>query len=536
MKPLDMLAKLFSGSSKCAALAFSKENKVLIARNDIFEKSEEKNGPIKHCGAIINLLHAFANDLDVDSYLLIAMEYLVLNYETQKHCNLDKALKKEIAHSAIIKSGILKNIKENEYLNKIRTLSQKTQTSSLSTAAEEFLKMIIRIRDLFQNDNQNPLKIAFRNKSNLEILKIDKEKVHAEMKILNKIINWELENTDLTYIGLSKSPCFHCSIIIKICNLLNHQIQTKNNNGSGKKFEWSLPLFFKKEFNAHLPGYIYNILAKKSQIEILQLKNLFDEVQSDYLFDMIKDYIISDLETLDCNLNINNRISKIKLVKIFRDMKKSLQKDQENLIKDLEKIIVSFENQEKNVEKEKENESEHQYQLSYSLLSDKEDIFPESYAKHLKWLVKWISDESDMNERKIIANVAINHPDYFKKDKFLELQMMDKTDKETALEKISNKELLEFSMKIEIEPETILKAMLNEKYQETIEITEIKWNKEEKTDKIEIGEIDLEMEVRDKAEFQVFSTEIDEKLPTKKKKIESYQESAKVLQETEEEK
>lgn len=237
---LDHIARLFQGCSKCAAVVLTglqDDEHLMVSRNDIFEGSKTENAAIAHFNSIKKLLVCFADkeSQNEKQLLEISMEYLIKNYETEKHCALNDDKKKAIS-LAIIKKAQMPNetliLKED--LEEFCTKTQRCEAASLFIAGSEFMRSIKLIKNVLEKGETDSIiekiKRSFKSK-NIQFLKFEKNDVHAEARI----ISWLFSNNvkKIGYIGISKLPCLCCSSIIELFNLMEYDLETKKNSGHG---------------------------------------------------------------------------------------------------------------------------------------------------------------------------------------------------------------------------------------------------------------------------------------------------------------
>ena len=138
---LDHIARLYQGTSKCAAVALTDEGQLLVSRNDIFQTLKQSNEPTRattHFNAINILLFCISKgDPLIDNCLEIAMENLIKNYECEKHSTLNVIQKKAISLEILKKDKLSTNILiSKDDLAIYLTKTQKCEAAPLIIAFE----------------------------------------------------------------------------------------------------------------------------------------------------------------------------------------------------------------------------------------------------------------------------------------------------------------------------------------------------------------------------------------------------------------
>jgi hypothetical protein len=210
---LDSLARLLERNHTCAAVC-SVGGKLFIATNKFTagSRSETKDKIIKSVDKIngeVEEMKLFFQDLVVESIKALSQGTLVINDEEIKSI-AGEFLKPD--GSDTWNQTTIKQLKE-----KYKTPARLYDAVFVNTVAERLATDLWKVKKEFRDNIQDNL---LHQALEIELLTASEKDVHAEMTIINKVIELfeEEKATSPIYIGISKKCCNKCTIVIEAVN------------------------------------------------------------------------------------------------------------------------------------------------------------------------------------------------------------------------------------------------------------------------------------------------------------------------------
>lgn len=272
---LDSLARLLEGNSICAAVYFNTlDNSLWVASNKVHAASRTSNAHID------NIKHTFELITDErvsnEEALSQLSKSIYDNFTQENRWLLTSLEKAKIDLLATIKAWLkdfsdsgepsktwLKNfIDQLECDASIRKALEKC-AAKIARLARDFLKLrnFLRSSNLQSSLSGNIAK-ALREKK-YQILHFDNKDVHAEMRILGKIL--KTPGAEKSYVGISKLCCAHCALAVAA-------FETSTRGLHGQAVDWPLPECVKDNLKTYLGKESYALYAQQTadnQKEIL---------------------------------------------------------------------------------------------------------------------------------------------------------------------------------------------------------------------------------------------------------------------------
>ena len=245
----DAIARLFHGKETCAAVRYSdKEQEIQIASNAIHARSQQTNQHIRDITEMASLLSN--QKIDMKDAIVLLSNGVAAQLQND-HWRIFKAANTDLLKKKIINQfcDLFKSGKETKHWRdqKIRELAEPKSDKDIkvlravSRMARDFIKIRRAISKAMSIAPSEPgILQAIANKK-LSILKLSEAEVHAEMRIIDRMIAEKTPITPEEYIGISRLCCPRCALVVdslKI-NTAGHHPNIGRN--------WALPNFFKSQ-------------------------------------------------------------------------------------------------------------------------------------------------------------------------------------------------------------------------------------------------------------------------------------------------
>jgi OTT_1508-like deaminase len=243
LRRLDSLARLLEANTICTAVYYYEPTNCLwLANNKVFHGSQKENNYIKNINSIFELI---SNEhLSIEEIFHQLTDVIHLNISQENRYDLNKIpfdLKEAISEwiKQMFKfNGDTKGWREQaeknlKYGKKVNNVLSKI-IKKISRHTRDFLK----IRDFLLNanthDNLSKGIVSAIRGNKFDIIRVGNKDVHAEMRILSRLLN--SEEIASPYIGISKLCCDHCALAIQTFDI-------KCRGVHGQRAIWPLPDF-----------------------------------------------------------------------------------------------------------------------------------------------------------------------------------------------------------------------------------------------------------------------------------------------------
>jgi hypothetical protein len=263
-KVCDWLTRiLFTGNSKCLACAFF-NGQFWIAANEL-TKSSNSTSKTPAIMILIQEVMQYFSDVAWQKEIPLSHQYNLLLKISQKLATGDSAKGNLIVPSELI-NDILTRVLSKQSLSQQYCLEKYGQYSpdvsriatEISIMRDNFENMEHWIKKTTKKDTGNQLLNALkRDIKGYEILLTSEEPIHAEMHILEKILELlakgEIDENELIYIGISILSCPYCQAMletaVKIFEKQKISLKLKIQGGHGiSPKTWRLPTSFAKGY------------------------------------------------------------------------------------------------------------------------------------------------------------------------------------------------------------------------------------------------------------------------------------------------
>lgn len=245
----DAIARLFHGKETCAAIRYSHERQeVDVASNAIYVRSKKTNTHIRDINEMASLLSN--QKIDMKDVIVLLSNGVAAQLQTD-HWRIFNADNTDLLKEQIINQfcDLFKSGKETKRWRdqKISELAKPKSEKDIkvlravSRMARDFIKIRRAISKAMQiSPNEAGILQAIANKK-LSILKLSEAEVHAEMRIIDRMIAEKTPITPNEYVGISRLCCPRCALVVDSLNIntAGHHPNVGRN--------WALPNFFKSD-------------------------------------------------------------------------------------------------------------------------------------------------------------------------------------------------------------------------------------------------------------------------------------------------